>query len=148
MITSHKKIDIAGKQLKMAIQLLVAKQDRFSVITLANSADGILSGLLLSENKETFVDSVRREKRTKTGTPTSRGEVGSAILEAIRANQLKHFDDDDEDAVTMELEGCAIAAVSVAAVNHSLLLGFQEDYVKAFWYWVRNNLPKEFWEKE
>lgn len=142
---SHSKLDIAAKQLESAIGLFVSNRDKFSAITLAGAADNIFNQLLLNQGKENFTDYSRKMEAEKTGVLQTRGEHGKEINDVLRINALKHMDKNDDDYIEMELDEYALAAILKAVVNYVDLAGKEEEFIKAFLYWVRLNVdPKMF----
>lgn len=142
---SHSKFDIAANQLASAIGLFVSDRDKFSAITLAGAADTILSQLLLDQEKENFTDHSRKMEAEETGVLRNRGEHGKAINDVLRINALKHMDKDDDDYVEIDLDECALGAISKAVANYVDLAGREADFIQAFLFWVKLNVdPKRF----
>lgn len=140
---SHSKFDIAAKQLESAIGLFISNRDRFSAITLAGAADTILNQLLLNEGKENFTDYSRKKEAEKIGLLRTRGEHGKEINDVLRINALKHMDKNDDDYIEMDLDECALAAISKAVANYVDLAGKEAEFIQAFLYWVKLNVdPK------
>ena len=120
---SHSKFHIAESQLKSAIELFVSDNDRFSVVTLAGAANTIFNQLLLNQDKENFTDLSRKEEAKKTGVLKNRSEYGREINDILGINSLKHMDTDDDNYVKINLDECALAAVSMAVANYVSLAG-------------------------
>ena len=142
-MTSHRKCDIASKQLESAIGLFVSNRDKLSAITLAGAADTILNQLLLNDGKENFTDYLRKKAASKTGVLQTRGEYGKEINDILRINSLKHMDKNDDDYVEMDLEECALAAILKAVANYARLAGKQAGFIQAFLHWVRLNVDPQ-----
>lgn len=149
MLRSHSKFDIAANQLESAIGLFVSDRDKFSAITLAGSADTIFNQLLLNQGKGNFTDYSRKKKAKKTGILQTRGEHGREINDVLRINTLKHMDKNDDEYVEMDLDECALAAISKAVANYIDLAGREANFIQAFLYWVKLNVdPKRFQNEE
>jgi hypothetical protein len=139
-MTTHTKLDIASKQLEMAIGLYVSGRDKISAITLAGAADGILFQLLLDAGKENFADHMRKAEAETTGILATRGEAGRQMNDVLNINDCKHMDPGDADYVDIDVDGAALGAILKACSNHFELLGKRESFVEAFLYWVRENV--------
>src|SRR5229473_274023 len=138
-VQSYQRLDLAANQLETAIGLFISGRDRFSVITLAGAADVILSQLIINKGEENFIEFSLHKDDDKTLT---RGALGAQVNEILRINELKHMDEEDEGYVVMDIEQCALAAISKAIANFVILRG-HVDFVKAFLAWVKLNLdPK------
>jgi hypothetical protein len=61
-------------------------------------------------------------------------------------NTLKHFDMGDDGIVEVDdLEECALASILKAMANYVVLSGKKDDWVQAFFFWIRQNLdPKKY----
>lgn len=64
MVETHKKVDIARKQLETAIKLFFLGEDYFSVITLAGAVDSIYGSILVLLDKEPSLHSWARTEKT------------------------------------------------------------------------------------
>lgn len=141
---SHSKFDIATKQLESAIGLFVSDRDKFSAITLAGAADTIFNQFLLDQGKENFTDHSRKMEAEKTGVLHTLGEHGKEINDTLRINALKHLDRNEDEYVEMDLDECALAAISKAVANYVGLDGREADFIQAFLCWVKINVdPKK-----
>ena len=135
------RLQLAADQLRVAVGLFVAGRDRFSVITLAGAADVILSRLVLNSGQENFTDSIIRMEANKGGPERTRAETGKAVNDMLLINDLKHFDKGEDGIVEVDdLEECALAAILKAMANYVALTGKKEDWVQAFFHWIRLNL--------
>jgi hypothetical protein len=132
----HSKLSIAEKQLESAVALLVSGGDKFSAITLSGAADTIISQLLIAKGEESFVDSLRKRK----GIEKSLGEYGREINNILGINDLKHMDKDCSRYIHLDLETCALGAVSKAIASYIRLNGRSKDFIKAFTCWVQTNV--------
>lgn len=146
---SHAKFDIAANQLESAIGLFVSNRDKFSAITLAGASDTIFNQLLLNQGKKNFTDYLRKKEAKKTGILLTRSEHGREINDVLRINALKHADKDDDEYIEMDLDECALAAISKAVANYIDLAGREAKFIQAFSYWVKLNVdPKRFQNDE
>jgi hypothetical protein len=143
---TYTRRQLAADQLRTAVCLFIADRDRFSVITLAGAADVILSRLVLTSGQENFTDSIIRMEVEKGGHKRTRAEAGKAVNDMLLINALKHFDRGDDGTVEVcDLEQCALAAILKAMANYVALSGKKEDWVQAFFLWIKQNLdPKKY----
>lgn len=140
-VQSYQRIDLAANQLETAIGLFISGHDRFSVITLAGAADGILSQLVINEEAENFIEFALKKDDDKTLTSS---KLGAQVNDILRINELKHMDEEDDGYVVMEFEECALAAILKAIANFVILRG-HVDFVKAFLAWVKLNLDPQIY---
>ena len=142
----YTRLQIAADQLRAAIGLFVARNDRFSVITLAGAADVILSRLVLNTGQSNFTDSIIEMEVEKGGPRQTRAVAGTAVNDMLLINAIKHFDQGDSGTVEVDdLDECALAAILKALPNYVALAGQNEDWITAFYYWIRQNLdPKKY----
>jgi hypothetical protein len=129
-------IDLASDQLETAIALMISGQDRFSIITLAAAADGILSQLVKNNGEECFTATPLKEDDSHS----TLGSMGKDINELLHINDLKHMDEGDSGYVTMDVEQCAVAAILKAVANFVKLQGDKVEFVQAMLAWVKLNL--------
>ncbi len=142
---TYKRFDLAERQLETAIALFVSGGDKFSVITLAGSADVILCRLILNSGQENFTDSLIREFSDDSPSKETRAAHGREINDTFFINDLKHLDEAEDGYVTMDVDGCAVGAILKALVNYVAIAGRDKDFVKAFLAWVQLNLdPKKY----
>jgi hypothetical protein len=138
-VQSYQRLDLAANQLETAIGLFISGRDRFSVITLAGAADGILSQLVINKGEENFIEFSLQKDDDKTLT---RSTLGAQVNDIMRINELKHMDGEDDGYVVMDIEESALAAIFKAIANVVILRG-HVDFVIAFLAWVKLNLdPK------
>ncbi|MBC8641301.1 hypothetical protein IAG25_31260 [Caballeronia sp. EK] len=141
MTKTYTRLQIAADQLRAAVGLFVASRDRFSVITLAGAADVILSQLVLNTGQENFTDSIIRMEVEKGGPERTRAEVGKAVNDMLLINALKHFNRGEDGTVEVgNLDETALAVILKAMANYVVLAGKKEDWVQAFFFWIRQNL--------
>jgi hypothetical protein len=81
----------------------------------------------------------------KGGPERTRAEAGKAVNDMLLINAL-HFDKGDDGIVEVDdLEECALAAILKAMANYVVLSGKKEDWVQAFFFWIKQNLdPKKY----
>ena len=138
-VQSYQRLDLAANQLETAAGLFISGRDRFSVITLAGAADGILSQLVIDKGEANFIEFSLQKDDDKTLT---RSTLGAQVNDILRINELKHMDEEDDGYVVMDIEQCALATILKAIANFVILRG-HVDFVKAFLAWVKLNLdPK------
>jgi hypothetical protein len=144
-VKTYTRFKLAENQLTSAIGLFVSGRDRFSVITLAGAADVILSRLVMNQGKETFTERLAKKEAPKDASPVTPGVYGRGVNDLLFINQLKHMDKGEEGLIDLDVEECALAAISKALVSYVALAGDQKDIVLAFKAWARQNLdPKKY----
>jgi hypothetical protein len=139
-VKSYTRLELAANQLEAAIGLLVSGGDRFSVISLAGAADVILSRLVINTGQQNFTESMLKEAIEKGGVATTREEFGKGMNDMLFINDLKHMDDKEDGYIEFDPEGCALAAILKALANYVMLAGRTDNFVKAFFAWMKLNL--------
>lgn len=140
---TYTRFELAENQLTSAIGLFVSGRDRFSVITLAGAADVLLSRLVMNQGKETFTQRIAKRDAADGGSPVDVSVQGRAINDLLFINQLKHMDEGEEGFIDLDVEECALAAISKALVSYVALAGDQKDIVLAFKAWAWQNLDRK-----
>lgn len=143
----HRKFEMASAQLETAVMLLVTGKDRYSVITLAGAADGILHQLVVKAGKEPFVDYARRVHEVVAGYTPPRNKFMSFMNKNFGINTLKHMDAGDSEIVEMDVEKSAMRAVIKAMANYQKLVDKDPPFIQAFLAWSWVNTSKEEREK-
>jgi hypothetical protein len=139
-VQNYQRLDLAANQLETAIGLFIRGCDRFSVITLAGAADGILSQLVINKGEENFIDFSLKHDDDKTLT---RSTLGKQVNDMLCINALKHMDEYDDGDVIMDIEQCAVATILKGIDNFVILRGNNVHFVEAFMAWIKLNLdPK------
>lgn len=133
----YQRLDLAINQLETAIGLFIAGHDRFSVITLAGAADGILTQMVSNRGQKTFTEILATEDDDKTMTVSG---MGSQVNTLLFINELKHMDKDEDGYVVMDTEECALATILKALANLVTLRGNKVGFIQAFFLWMRLNL--------
>lgn len=141
-VEKHDIIDLAAEQLRSSICLFVTGQDLFSSITLAGAADVLLCRAVEKRGKETFTSHVLKAENAPGKTLP---EMGHEINNMFHINALKHMDGEGDASVTLNLREAAIGAILKALPNYTLLRGKEEDFVKVFLMWIKNNLDPEIY---
>ena len=139
-VRSYTRLELAANQLEASIGLFISGRDRFSVISLAGAADVILSRLVINSGQQNFTESMLKEAIDKGEIATTREEFGKGMNDLLFINDLKHMDDDEDGYIEIDLEECALAAVLKALSNYVILAGRKDNFVKAFYAWMRFNL--------
>jgi hypothetical protein len=144
-LRTYSRFELAENQLTSAIGLFVSGRDRFSVITLAGAADVILSQLVMNQGEETLTQRLAKKESAKEGVPIPLQTFGRAVNDLVFINQLKHMDDGEDGFIDLDVEECALAAISKALVSYVALAGDQKDIVLAFKAWARQNIdPRKY----
>ncbi len=133
---THKRIDLAKKELETAIMLFITGQDLLSSITLAGAADVIFCQLVNREGKMNFTDL----QHQKEGYERSRSEIGKEVNDLLHINALKHYDKGDEEFVQINIAECALGTLSKAVANYNMLEGKDKILIDAFRYYVETNI--------
>jgi hypothetical protein len=140
---TYQRLDLAARQLETAIGLFIGGHDRFSVITLAAAADGILSQLANNKGEKTFIEILAGE--TDDAKTASRSGMGTHVNQLLCVNALKHMDEGDDGYVVLDLFNCALGTILVAVADFVTLRGRGEGFVEAFLLWVRQNLDSKIY---
>lgn len=140
---SYTRFELAENQLSTAIKLFVSGRDRFSAITLAGAADVLLSRLIMNQGKETFTQRIAKRDAAGGRPPVAAAVQGRAINDLLFINQLKHMDEGEEGFIDLDVNECALAAISKALVSYVALAGDQKDIVLVFKAWAWQNLDRE-----
>jgi hypothetical protein len=139
----YTRFELAHNQLAAAIALYITNRDRLSAITLAGAADVILSQLVLRSGAPNFTDRML-EKEVEAGrTAITREIFGREINDMLFINQLKHFDDDAQEIIELDVDECALAAILKALANYVHMPEYKRDLVLAFNVWVKQNLDPQ-----
>lgn len=144
----YTRFELAHNQLKAAIALYITNRDRLSAITLAGAADVILSQLVLRAGLPNFTDRAL-EKEVEAGRAVIAREIfGKEINDMLFINQLKHFDDDALEIIEMDVDECALAAISKALANYVNLPEHERELVLVFKLWVKKNLDPKIYNTD
>ncbi len=133
---SLSKLELAQRQLETAIGLFVSRRDRVSAITLAGAADGILHGLVLKAGKQPFADYAMGVREALSGETPAKAKFAKHINDKLNINDLKHMDEGDADAVTLDPDILALGAILKAIANHHTLVPEHPDFIKAMLQWT------------
>src|SRR5438132_12417829 len=99
----------------------------------------------MNQGKETFTERLAKKEATTAAAPVSLGVYGRGVNDLLFINQLKHMDKGEEGLIDLDVEECALAALSKALVSYVALAGDQNDIVLAFKAWAWQNLdPKKY----
>ena len=139
-VKPYTRLELAANQLEAAIGLFVSGRDRFSVISLAGAADVILSRLVINLGQQNFTESMLKETIEKGGVAMSREEFGKGMNDLLFINDLKHMNDDEDGYIELDPEESALAAILKALANYVMLGGRKDNFVKAFFAWMKLNL--------
>ncbi len=134
--TKITKLELAQRQLEIAIELFISRRDRISAITLAGAADGILHGLVLKEGKQPFSDYARGVEEALSNQTPSKAKYAKHINDKLNINDLKHMDKDDEVEVSLDPDISALGAILKAIANHHKLVPEHPDYINAMLQWT------------
>lgn len=142
MATFHKS-DIARSQLETAVDIFFRRLSFHSVITLAGTASGILSGLVHAAGKETFVDYARRVHEGMRGFTPKRSSYAHHIEQFLGISAHKHLSESDTETIELDLEELASDALARAIADYVTLYGQSEPFVRAYlqWAWETKDGP-------
>jgi hypothetical protein len=129
-VQTYQRLDLAANQLETAIGLFIGGHDKFSVITLAGAADGILSQLVNNTRQKTFIEVLADE--SDDDNTASRSAMGAHVNKILLINAVKHMDDGDDGYVVVDIDQCALAAILVAIADFVTLRGSGVDFIEAF----------------
>ena len=139
----YDKKDIAKYQLNTAVILFLNDKDLSSVITLAGAAANILHQLVLNAGKEPFVDFACKVHSDLKGDTPSRKKYLHFIDNLLGITVNKHMSDSDEEVVQIDLQECAISALTRAVGDYIALNGQDDDFIKAYLLWSFENKGAE-----
>ena len=123
------KIEVAKRQIDVAIDLLRTDGDYLAIITLAGAAEEILGEFLKRHNKKAMVDHLKElDRKLSEGRSY---KVFNHEINGIR-NALKHANFPDEDEI--EVEHCDAVAMLSRAVANYILLGEVES-TEVLWFY-------------
>lgn len=144
-LRQYTRFQLAHSQLEAAIGLYVTNRDRLSAITLAGAADVLLSQLVLWSRNTNFTDRLAEKELASDGSSIPREVVGRQVNDLLFINQLKHFGDDAQEIIEIDVDECALAAILKALANYVDLPDHDKRLVLAFKVWIRENLdPKKY----
>ncbi len=141
----YNKFDVGVGQIETAIRLFITDGcDMFSAITLAGSAGEIFHHLVVRAGKTPFVDNIAKieQKHNPSQTP-SRSKIIKHINATLFINEVKHFDDRNDEFIEFDGEECAIGAILKAIADYKTLTGEESPAMKAFLGWTYKNLDAE-----
>ncbi|STX37484.1 hypothetical protein [Legionella feeleii] len=144
METKYHKKEIATEQLKTAITLFLSNKDLSSVITLAGASANILYQLVRNSGQEPFLDYACRVHNFLQGSTPAREKYNHHIEKNLGISFHKHMSASCPATATLDLEQCAIDALTRAIADYITLYGQNEDLIKKFlhWFWLQKNGPK------
>ena len=149
--SKYQRIDLAAQQLERAVVMFLQGQDRFSVITLAGAASGILTQLVLNAKKQPFVDYARLIQSKYFGPTTPpRDKFNRHINDQFGIHALRHHAANDPPTIDMDEEKAAENAITRAICDYIELRGQSEPFVIAFLNstWMTRDGPKIMAEYE
>lgn len=109
------KMDVAHRQLAVAIELFIADGDLISIITLAGAAEEIFGKIALKTDKENSLGFMARTHKTLGSTVTEKELIKHANL--VR-NSLKHANDKGDEDIEFDERQEAISMLSRALTNY------------------------------
>lgn len=138
------RFDLARQQLKTAVWMLLSGRDRFSAITLAGAASGILSQLVEDHNHESFDEYARRIYHHEIGQMPPRSKYRRHINQMLHVHALRHHSPEDDEHIEFDEEKSACNAVTKAIADYGKIAPENEDFVNAFykWAWETQDGPK------
>jgi hypothetical protein len=127
------KIEIARRQIDVAIDMLRANGDYLAIIALAGAAEEILGAFLKRQKKMAMLDYI-----IKLDTDLTGGRPFNLINTEINSvrNALKHANHQNEDEIEVEFSD-ALAMLSRAITNY-ILLG-KDQTPKIIWFYNHAN---------
>lgn len=109
------KMDVARRQLAVAIELFLADGDLISIITLAGAAEEIFGKIALKFEKENSLGCMVRIHKILGSTVTEKELIKHANL--IR-NALKHANDEGDEEIEYDERQETISMLSRALINY------------------------------
>ena len=109
------KMNVARRQLEVAIELFLADGDRISIITLAGAAEEIFGKISSKADKENSLGFILRAHKALGSTATEKEIIKHANL--VR-NALKHANDMGDEDIEFDEQQEAISMLSRALTNY------------------------------
>ncbi|OWL83345.1 hypothetical protein [Halopseudomonas aestusnigri] len=109
------KMNVARRQLEVAIELFLADGDLISIITLAGAAEEIFGKISIKADKENSLSLMVRTHKTLGSTATEKELIKHANL--VR-NSLKHANDEGDEEIEFDERQEAISMLSRALTNY------------------------------
>ena len=132
------KLDVATRQLDVAIDLFLSEKDPLAVITLAGAAEEILGVLAKNNGKDNMIDALKELDKKLTGGRDFK--ILNNEVNGLR-NALKHANNLDEDFIDFD-EDAPVAYLMRAIVNY-IRLGLTPDENMESVYLKAKNLQSE-----
>lgn len=129
------KVEIAKRQLKLAVHIFLAGKSPSSVITLAGASSGILYELVARASKEPFIDYACRVANVVNGHTPPRKHYAHRLQLRLGVIAHKHCSASDTDEVELDLERLAADAITAAIIDYTKVSDSQEPFVQAFFRW-------------
>ena len=111
------KLDVATRQLDVAIDLFLSEKDPLAVITLAGAAEEILGILAKNNGKDNMIDALKVLDKKLTGGRDFK--ILNNEVNGLR-NALKHANNLDEDFIDYD-EDAPVAYLMRAIANYTIL---------------------------
>ncbi|SFL49910.1 hypothetical protein [Azotobacter beijerinckii] len=109
------KMNVARRQLAVAIDIFLSDGDPIAIITLAGAAEEIFGKIALRNNKENSLEFMLRAHKALGGTITEKELIKNANL--VR-NALKHANDEGDEEIELDEQQEAISMLSRALTNY------------------------------
>lgn len=109
------KMDVARRQLAVAIDIFLSDGDPIAIITLAGAAEEIFGKIALRNNKENSLGFMLRTHKALGSTATEKELIKNANL--VR-NALKHANDEGDEEIELDEQQEAISMLSRALTNY------------------------------
>jgi hypothetical protein len=110
------KIDIARRQLDVAVDLFLSDGDLISVITLAGAAEEIFGKIAVSKSKDSALGFIVKSHKALGSTLVKNEIINQANMVK---NALKHADRGSDENIEFDQKQEAIAMLSRAIINFS-----------------------------
>ena len=111
------KLNVATRQLDVAIDLFLSEKDPLAVITLAGAAEEILGVLAKNNGKDNMIDALKELDKKLTGGRDFK--ILNNEVNGLR-NALKHANNLDEDFIDFD-EDAPVAYLMRAIVYYNIL---------------------------
>ena len=128
------KLDVATRQLDVAIDLFLSEKDPLAVITLAGAAEEILGILAKNNGKDNMIDALKVLDKKLTGGRDFK--ILNNEVNGLR-NALKHANNLDEDFIDYD-EDAPVAYLMRAIANYTILGLTPNEKMKSIYLKVKN----------
>ncbi len=142
---SYHRIEIAKAHLHRAIVLFLEEKDFINAITLAGAAEEVFGKFARRANLTPAMEEITDILHTEVGAELDKKRIRNDYLNRVK-NNLKHFEQGDDELVEIEPEEEAISMIIRAMTNLFLVEGQLTEHAEIFYNYIKKNRPGLFEE--